>query len=122
MTDDDEPFGREMLSQILAWCILPVMGLASEIGGFIGVMMVVGYLAAVLYREYRLEKAKEASGDPYHWFSKETHALWNSLDTKGKVLFILGRAVSFIIKLALAVVLVVGAFMFVVAWFYSQVP
>ena len=122
MTDDDEPFGRQLLSQILAWGILPVLGLASEIGGFIGVMMVVGYLAAVLYREYRLEKAKEASGNPYHWFSKETHALWNSLDTKGKVLFILGKAVLFIIALALAVILIVGIPYLMLAWFYSQVP
>jgi hypothetical protein len=116
MGQDDESVGSQFLSQTLAWGILVVMGLASEIGGITGVVVFVGYLAAVLYREYRLQKAKEASGNHYHWFSKETHELWNSKDTKGKVVYVLGNIIAAIIGILLAIYL----FLTLAFWFFCS--
>ena len=61
------------LSEILALGILFVLGLAIEIGGVIGVVVFVGYMAAVLYREFRLGKAREESGKVHTQFNQVGH-------------------------------------------------
>jgi hypothetical protein len=61
------------LSEILALGILVVLGLATEIGGVIGVVVFVGYMAAVLYREFRLGKAREESGKVHTQFHQVGH-------------------------------------------------
>ena len=76
----------EVLDVILAVGILVVLGLAVDIGGVIGVVLFVGYLAAVLYREFHKEDPDIESGG-------------NSKDMRGKVLFVLGRIVISIVAL-----------------------
>ena len=76
----------EVLEVILAAGILVVLGLAVDIGGVIGVVLGVGYLAAVLYREFHKEDPDIESGG-------------NSKDMRGKVLFVLGRIVISIVAL-----------------------
>ena len=112
----EEQSEGKFLSEILAAGILVVIGLAIEIGGVIGLVLFVGYLAAVLYREFRLEKAREDSGMVNRWFSEETYNLWNSKDMKGKILLVLGWIVGGVI----GVLLVIFIFFMAVAWLYSQ--
>lgn len=61
------------LSEILAFGILVVIGLAIEIGGVIGFVVFVGYLAAVLYREFRLGKGREESQKVHLQFHQVGH-------------------------------------------------
>lgn len=89
--------------------------LSDESSPFVVVLFLV-FLGVALYVEYQKEQAKEKEGKGYHWFSKETHDLWNSKDTKGKVVYVLGNIMVAIIS----VVLVVGVFFILVAWFFSQ--
>ena len=110
-----------LLSEILAQSIglLVVIGLAIAIGGLIGVVVFVGYFLVILFRAFRLEMARDHSGKVHdNLFSKETHDLWNSMDTKGKAVYVLG----WIIVTIIGVVLAWYALIFSVGWFFSQVP
>ena len=84
----------------------------------LAVVLFVVFLGGALYVEYQKEQAREKEGKIHHWFSKETHELWNSMDTKGKVVHLLG----YIIATIIAVVLAWYALIFSVGWFFSQVP
>jgi len=107
----------EVLDVILAAGILVVLGLAVDIGGVIGVVLFVGYMVAIIYREFHKEDPDiESGGNIHQFFSQETHDLWNSKDMRGKVLFVLGRILLIIVGLYLGFYI----FMMVVAWFYSQ--
>ena len=90
----------EVLDVILAAGILVVLGLAVDIGGVIGVVLFVGYMVAIIYREFHKEDPDiESGGNIHQFFSQETHDLWNSKDMRGKVLFVLGRIVISIVAL-----------------------
>lgn len=107
----------EVLDGILAVGILVVLGLAVDIGGVIGVVLFVGYMVAILYREFHKEDPDiESGGNIHQFFSQKTHDLWNSKDMKGKVLFILGRIVIAIVALFLAFLFL----RWILFWFYSQ--
>jgi len=69
----------------------------------------------ILYFEYQKKQNAEKEGDGYYWFSKETHELWNSKDTKGKLVYVLGNILVALIAIALAV----GVLLILVAWFFS---
>ena len=118
MSEGDRLFSG-FLDEILGSVVflLLVVGWALNTGGVIGVVLGVGYLAAVLYREYHKEDPDiESGGNIHQFFSQKTHDLWNSKDMKGKVLFVLGRILLMIVGLYLGFYI----FMMVVAWFYSQ--
>lgn len=110
-----------LLSEILAQSIglLVVIGLAIAIGGLIGVVVFVGYFLVIIFRALRLEMARDHPGKVHdNLFSKETHDLWNSMDTKGKAVYVFG----WIIVTIIGVVLAWYALIFSVGWFFSQVP
>ena len=80
--------------------------------------LILFFLGAFLYLGHEEELARKKGKKVYHWFPKETHELWNSMDTKGKVVYVLG----YIIATILGVVLAWYAVIFSVGWFFSQVP
>ena len=111
----------KVLDEILAVGILVVLGLAVDIGGVIGVVLGVGYLAAVLYREFHKEDPDiESGGNIHQFFSQKTHDLWNSKDMKGKVLFVLGRILLIIVGLIVGLYLTYLIFILIAGSFYSQ--
>ena len=111
----------EVLDVILAAGILVVLGLAVDIGGVIGVVLFVGYMAAVLYREFHKEDPDiESGGNIHQFFSQETHDLWNSKDMKGKVLLVLFWILRFIVALIVGLFLAYHIFFLIAGWFYSQ--
>ena len=83
----------------------------------LGVAFGLVFLGVILYLEYQKKQTAEKEGDGYYWFSKETHELWNSKDTKGKIVYVLGNILVAII----AIVLTVGVLLILAAWFFSQV-
>ena len=85
---------------------------------YIPVGLLLFFLGAILYLRYEEEQAREKGRKVYHWFSKETHDLWNSMDTKGKAVYVFG----WIIVTIIGVVLAWYALIFSVGWFFSQVP
>jgi putative Ca2+/H+ antiporter (TMEM165/GDT1 family) len=84
----------------------------------LAVVLFVVFLGVILYLEYQKKQTAEKEGDGHYWFSKETHELWNSKNTKGKIVYVLG----YIIATIIAVVFAFAIMFFLLAWFYSQVP
>ena len=80
--------------------------------------LILFFLGAFLYLGHEEEQATKKGQKVYHWFPKETHELWNSMDTKGKVVYVLG----YIIATFVAIVLAWYALIFSVGWFFLQVP
>ena len=80
--------------------------------------LILFFLGAFLYLGHEEEQARKKERKVYHWFSKETHELWNSMDTKGKAVYVFGWIVVTII----GVVLAWYALIFSVGSFFSQVP
>ena len=83
----------------------------------LGVAFGLVFLGVILYLEYQKKQTAEKEGDGYYWFSKETHEFWNSKDTKGKIVYVLGN----ILVAMIAIVLTVGVLLILAAWFFSQV-
>ena len=80
--------------------------------------LILFFLGAFLYLGHEEEQARKKGKKVYHLFPKETHELWNSMDTKGKVVYVLG----YIIATFVAIVLAWYALIFSVGWFFLQVP
>lgn len=83
----------------------------------LGVALGLVILGVILYLEYQKKQTAEKEGDGHYWFSKETHELWNSKNTKGKIVYVLGN----IVVAMVAIVLTVGVLFILAAWFFSQV-
>jgi hypothetical protein len=82
----------------------------------LAVVLFVVFLGGVLYVEYQREQTREKEGKVHHWFSKETHELWNSKDTKGKVVYVLVNIIAAIIGILLAIYL----FLTLAFWFFCS--
>ena len=111
-------FLDEILGSVVV--LLLVVGWAITTGGVIGVVLGVGYLAAVLYREFHKEDPDiESGGNIHQFFSQKTHDLWNSKDMKGKVLFVLGRILLIIVGLIVGLYLAHLILILIAGWFFS---
>lgn len=124
MGDDRLSLGGVMGSIVLfilisiAWAAMGLDDYLSDEFSPLAVVLFVVFLGGALYFEYQKEQGREKEGNVHHWFSKETHELWNSKDTKGKIVYVLGHVLAAII----AVVLAWYALLFSAGWFFSQVP
>ena len=80
--------------------------------------LILFFLGAFLYLGHEEDQARKKERKVYRWFSKETHELWNSMDIKGKAVYVFG----WIIVTIIGVVLAWYALIFSVGSFFSQVP
>jgi|SaaInlStandDraft_1057018.scaffolds.fasta_scaffold74075_1 hypothetical protein len=106
------------LDYILAVAIIPVCYLFFEVGGVgVGAVLSIVFLGGLLYREFHKKDTDvESEGDIHQFFSQKTHDLWNSFDMKGKILFILGQILAFIIAVLFSIyILLTPAF-----WFFCS--